>query len=115
MVLRLDSTDAGFQKSFEELLAGKREVSEDVDQTVRDIIESVRRTGDKAVLGYTARFDRLDAASMADLTVSAMEIDHAVRQVPGETLSALQLAHDRIHAHHLRQMPKNDRFDRRPD
>ena len=110
MVLRLNSSDAGFEDQFKALLAGKREVSEDVDQVVRDILERVRTEGDSAVLDYTARFDRLEAASMAELKVSPAEIDAALAQVPAETLAALQLAHDRIKSHHARQMPKDDRY-----
>lgn len=110
MVLRLNINDARFEDQFKALLSGKREVSEDVDQIVRDILERVRIEGDKAVLDYTARFDRLQAESMAELTVSAAEIDAALAKVPQETLDALQLAHDRIHAHHARQMPKDDRY-----
>ncbi|MBO6858501.1 MAG: histidinol dehydrogenase [Roseibium sp.] len=110
MVLRLNINDARFEDQFKALLSGKREVSEDVDQIVRDILERVRTEGDKAVLDYTARFDRLQTESMAELTVSAAEIDAALAKVPQETLDALQLAHDRIHAHHARQMPKDDRY-----
>ncbi len=110
MVLRLNINDARFEDQFKALLSGKREVSEDVDQIVRDILERVRTEGDKAVLDYTARFDRLQAESMAELTVSAAEIDAALAKVPQETLDALQLAHDRIHAHHARQIPKDDRY-----
>jgi histidinol dehydrogenase len=110
VVLRLNINDARFEDQFKALLSGKREVSEDVDQIVRDILERVRIEGDKAVLDYTARFDRLQAESMAELTVSAAEIDAALAKVPQETLDALQLAHDRIHAHHARQMPKDDRY-----
>ncbi|MEQ8377161.1 MAG: histidinol dehydrogenase, partial [Roseibium aggregatum] len=110
VVLRLNINDARFEDQFKALLSGKREVSEDVDQIVRDILERVRTEGDKAVLDYTARFDRLQAESMAELTVSAAEIDAALAKVPQETLDALQLAHDRIHAHHARQMPKDDRY-----
>ncbi|UES53334.1 histidinol dehydrogenase [Roseibium aggregatum] len=110
VVLRLNINDARFEDQFKALLSGKREVSEDVDQIVRDILERVRTEGDKAVLDYTARFDRLQAESMAELTVSAAEIDAALAKVPQETLDALQLAHDRIHAHHARQIPKDDRY-----
>jgi len=110
VVHRLNKSEAGFEAKFEDLLSSKREVSEDVDLVVRDIIEAVRRNGDKAVLEYTARFDRLEADSMAALTVSEEEIDRAVSEVPSETLEALQLAHDRISAHHTRQMPEDDRY-----
>ncbi|WP_306140591.1 histidinol dehydrogenase [Roseibium sp. MMSF_3412] len=110
MVHRLNKSEAGFEAKFEALLSSKREVSEDVDLVVRDIIDAVRRDGDKAVLEYTAKFDRLEADSMAALTVSEEEIDRAVSEVPAETLEALQLAHDRITAHHARQMPQDDRY-----
>ncbi|MEO9968211.1 MAG: histidinol dehydrogenase, partial [Hyphomonadaceae bacterium] len=50
VVLRLTGTDARFEEQFRALLAGKREVSEDVDQIVRDILERVREDGDRAVL-----------------------------------------------------------------
>ncbi|MET1414375.1 histidinol dehydrogenase [Roseibium sp. HPY-6] len=110
VVLRLNSTGKGFEAQFEELLASKREVSEDVDQVVRDIIDNVRLKGDEAVLEYTSRFDRLDAASMAELSVTEAEIDTALNSVPADTLEALKLAHDRIAAHHRRQKPQNDRY-----
>lgn len=110
MVLRLNSSDTGFEERFKALLAGKREVSEDVDQIVRDILERVRSEGDLAVLDYTSKFDRLDATSMEELKVSEDEIDAAMREVPAETLDALRLAHDRIKSHHARQLPKDDRY-----
>ncbi|CTQ55757.1 Histidinol dehydrogenase [Roseibium album] len=110
MAQRLSKTDAAFEEKFKTLLAGKREVSEDVDHVVRDILQKVEVEGDKAVLDYTAKFDRLDAASMAELTVTDAEIEAAVKEVPAETLEALQLAHDRIFAHHSRQKPKDDRY-----
>ncbi|WP_434052923.1 MAG: histidinol dehydrogenase [Roseibium sp.] len=111
MVHRLNKTEAGFEARFEALLSSKREVSEDVDLVVRDIIEAVRKNGDRAVLDFTAKFDRLDAADMAALTVSEEEVDRAVGEVPAQTLEALQLAHDRISAHHARQMPQDDRYE----
>ncbi|CTQ76171.1 Histidinol dehydrogenase [Roseibium alexandrii] len=110
VVLRLTNTSADFEARFAELLAGKREASEDVDQIVRDILEDVRKRGDQAVLEYTAKFDRLNAVEMGDLKVSAEQIEAALTEVPAETLDALQLAHDRIYSHHKRQLPADDRY-----
>ncbi|MFN3131700.1 histidinol dehydrogenase [Roseibium sp.] len=110
VVQRLTNTSADFEARFAELLAGKREASEDVDQIVRDILEDVRKRGDQAVLEYTAKFDRLNAAKMTDLRVTQAQIDAAVAEVPAETLDALQLAHDRIFSHHKRQLPADDRY-----
>ncbi|GGB49311.1 histidinol dehydrogenase [Roseibium aquae] len=110
MVTRLNQTDIDFEARFAALLSGKREVSEDVDQTVRAILEDVRARGDAAVIDYTAKFDRLAVASMAELVVTPQEIADAVNRVPKEVCDALQLAHDRIAAHHARQLPKDDRY-----
>ena len=109
MVLRLSHKDQDFEAKFLALLAMKREVSEDVDQAVRSIIEDVRARGDQAVLDYTARFDRLqlDAGS---LRVSAAEIEAALAQCDAKTLDALRLAHTRIASHHARQRPQDDRY-----
>ncbi|MEP0235918.1 histidinol dehydrogenase [Roseibium sp.] len=110
MAVRLSDKDADFGVRFQTLLSGKREVSEDVDQVVRAILEDVRERGDSAVLEYTAKFDRLDAASMAELKVSEAEIDAAMTAVPQSTIDALMLARDRIQSHHARQIPKDDRY-----
>jgi histidinol dehydrogenase len=108
--IRLSIEADDFETRFRALLAGKREVSEDVDQIVRDIIEDVRQRGDAAVIDYTNRFDRLQAVSIAELTVTEAEIDAAIASVDSATLDALKLARDRIHSHHARQMPKDDRY-----
>lgn len=110
MPIRLSIEADDFETRFRALLAGKREVSEDVDQIVRDILEDVRLRGDAAVIDYTNRFDRLQAASIAELTVTEAEIEVAMASVDAETLAALTLARDRIHSHHARQMPKDDRY-----
>ncbi|WP_417672043.1 histidinol dehydrogenase [Roseibium sp.] len=110
MAIRLSMKDTDFEVRFQALLAGKREVSEDVDQIVRDILEDVRSRGDAAVLEYTAKFDRLSAGSMEELRVSEAEIEAALGEVPQKTLDALKLARDRIHSHHARQMPQDDRY-----
>jgi histidinol dehydrogenase len=107
MPIRLDTTDAGFERDFARLLAGKREVSEDVDDAVRAIIARVRAEGDAALRDYTLRFDRLDL-SQTSIAVAPAEIDAALAACDAATLDALRLAHERIRAHHARQLPKDD-------
>jgi histidinol dehydrogenase len=109
MPLRLDRTAADFETRFAAFLATKREVSDDVDAIVRDIIERVRKEGDAALIDFTSRFDRFDAASLG-IAVTADEVEEAARAVDGETMAALELAHDRIAAHHKRQLPRDDRY-----
>ncbi|MDX2201434.1 MAG: histidinol dehydrogenase [Hyphomicrobiaceae bacterium] len=105
----LSTSDTAFEAAFSALLAAKREVSEDVDATVREIIAKVRRGGDAALVDLTRTLDR-HAVTAATLRVGADEIADAVSACAPETRAALGLAHDRIAAHHARQLPKDDRY-----
>ena len=107
MAIRLDIRDADFERRFADLLDMKREVSEDVDRAVADIIADVRARGDAALYDLTAKFDRVDLRP-SGLRVGAEEITAAKAAVDPETLAALELARDRIRSHHARQMPKDD-------
>ena len=109
MPLRLDFSEPDFETRFAAFLATKREVSEDVDVIVRDIIERVRTEGDKALIDYTKKFDRLDLSEIG-IRVTEEEVEAAAASIDEETRQALELAHKRIWAHHARQMPADDRY-----
>ncbi len=109
MPFRLRSSEPDFATRFEALLGLKREISEDVDATVRGIVADVRQRGDTAVIEFTARFDKLELSALG-MRISRAEIDAAVAGADKATLAALGLARDRIEAHHKRQVPADDRY-----
>ncbi|PRD40831.1 histidinol dehydrogenase [Phyllobacterium phragmitis] len=109
MALTLRQSDDDFEAKFAAFLAGKREVSDDVDRAAREIIDGVRRDGDKALIEYSRRFDRIDLEKTG-IAVTKAEIDAAVAAAPRATVEALELARDRIRSHHSRQMPEDDRY-----
>jgi len=109
MPLRLDSQSADFAARFRDFLSVKREASQDVEQTVRGIIDAVIAHGDRALAEFTAKFDRIDLAKIG-LKVTAAEIDAAEKASNPQALAALKLARDRIEAYHLRQKPKDERY-----
>jgi histidinol dehydrogenase len=102
-MLFLDINDPGFTQKFDAILSRGEESGRDVEQTVLDIIADVRLRGDAAVLELTRRFDRLEAASVAALEVSAAEIDAAFEQVSAEETSSLKLAVERVTRFHEKQ------------
>jgi histidinol dehydrogenase len=106
MVQRLDAREASFPSAFAALLSAKREVSEDVDQAVRAIIEDVVVKGDEALIDYTYRFDGL-ALQPETLRISNEEIDAAEAQCSKEALDALALAKERIEVYHRAQRPQD--------
>lgn len=109
MPTRLDARAADFPAAFAALLAAKREISEDVDQTVSAILKDVRRRGDAAVAEYTKRFDRLDLTPDR-FRVTAAEVAEAVPRVKPEARAALEVAATRIRAYHAAQLPTDTRY-----
>jgi histidinol dehydrogenase len=101
---RLDAEDEGFPLAFASLLGMKREISEDVDETVKTIIADIIEGGDGAVLDYSRRLDGLDLTADR-LRVSRREIDAAVAACGRDVLDALGLAKERIETYHGRQKP----------
>jgi len=108
MVMRLDMKEPGFAARFDALLAMKREVSEEVDTAVRDIIADVVKRGDAALIDFSKRFDRVDLSG--GLRVTEAEIEAATAACDSRALEALRFAHARIVAYHEKQKPADHRF-----
>ncbi len=104
MASRLDSRDGSFASDFEALLSSKRETSEEVGAIVAEIIADVRARGDAAVLELTAKFEKFPVTHET-LRFTTDEIDAAAARIPADVRDALQLAHERITAHHEKQKP----------
>ncbi|MBA2749980.1 MAG: histidinol dehydrogenase [Tatlockia sp.] len=76
------------------------------EATVREVLQAVKRQGDKAVLHYTAEFDSQELL-VEDLRVSGSELDAAYQQVSKELLGAIRLACQNIEAFHRQRVPKS--------
>ncbi len=76
------------------------------EATVREVLQAVKRQGDKAVLHYTAEFDQ-QTLKAEDLRVSGSELDAAYQQISTELLGAIKLACQQIEAFHRQRVPKS--------
>jgi len=76
------------------------------EATVREVLQAVKRQGDKAVLHYTAEFDN-QTLKPEDLRVTGSELDAAYQQVSKELLQAIRLACQQIEAFHRQRVPKS--------
>ena len=100
---RLDAASAGFLAALDQLLAFDDSTDGEIERTVAEILGRVRREGDAAVLDYTRRFDRLDAASMAALALPSDALEAALQSLPANQRDALEQAAARVRAYHERQ------------
>lgn len=105
----ISTRDSGFESAFSAFLTEKREVSADVDASVREIIADVRTRGDRALIDLSAKFDCVDLGKLG-IAVKPAEVKDAVRACYRETLDALAFARDRIADHHQRQLPESGRY-----
>ena len=101
---RLETAAAGFDDALQRLLHWSAETDAAIEERVAAIVADVRARGDAAVLDYTARFDRVQAASMAGLEIGAAELRAALAQITPAQRAALEAAADRVRDYHRRQL-----------
>jgi len=107
--LRLDASAPGFEQEFSAFLARNRDVDENVDRVVADIIADVRARGDAAVAEYTRKFDHVDTDKNA-LRLSDAERRGAAAKVPAVQREALEFAAKRIETFHRELLPQDVDF-----
>ncbi|AFY33511.1 histidinol dehydrogenase [Calothrix sp. PCC 7507] len=76
------------------------------EATVREVLQAVKRQGNKAVLHYTAEFDN-QILKPEELRVTGSDLDAAYQQVSKELLGAIRLACNQIEAFHRQRVPKS--------
>jgi histidinol dehydrogenase len=100
------TSEPGYSSLMKRILKRRGGPQGDIEQRVSEIIRTVQREGDRAVLRYTQEFDgrRMTRATME---VTASEIDQALAKVPAKDLGTLRLAAKRIAAFHRRQLQRS--------
>jgi histidinol dehydrogenase len=99
------TSEPGYRLLIRRILKRRGGRQGDIEQRVNEIIRSVQRQGDRAVLRYTRDFDRT-RLTRATMEVRAGEIEQAMAKVPAKDLGTLRLAAKRIAAFHRRQLQK---------
>ncbi len=109
-IKRLTSSDKDFKTQLAQLTAFEGAQDETIDATVAAICKDIKQRGDAAVIDYTARFDGLKAASMADLELSQKELKAALTAISPAQRDALEQAANRIRAYHEKQKMSSWQF-----
>ncbi len=103
-IRRLSTLDASFEQDLKALLAFETAQDDSIDSVVANILKDVKTRGDAAVLEYTNRFDKTNAASLAELELSKAELIAALESLPTAQRDALQAAADRVRSYHEKQV-----------
>ncbi len=102
-ISRLNAAHGKFDRDLDRLLGQASDVDPTVTAVVAEIIATVRRDGDAALLEYTRQFDRRDVQQAQQLEVTAQAITAAVQKVAPQQLQALESAAQRIRDFHQHQ------------
>lgn len=102
-IRRLDTAAAGFEAELQRLLQASPERDPTVEQRVAQIIAEVCARGDAAVLEYTARYDGVQAATLAELEIAPAELQAALATITPAQRAALEAAAARVRDFHERQ------------
>ncbi len=101
LIRRLDASQPGFDAELSTLLAWDDDTRPEVVETVRGIVNDVRRRGDSALVEYTNRFDRRQIASACELELKDFAA-HGANIAP-ELAQALHTAAARVRVYHEHQ------------
>ncbi len=104
---RLKSSSADFAAKLAALLAFEGAQDPAIDATVAGVLADVKQRGDAAVLDYTRRFDRVQAASVAQLEFTRDEMQSALASITPAQRGALEQAAARVRAYHEKQIAQS--------
>ncbi|MDN4631689.1 histidinol dehydrogenase [Sphingomonas sp. PsM26] len=103
-MIRLSTSEPGFDRAFETLVNARREADADVARDVRTIVSSVRDEGDAALHAFTRKFDHHDL-NETGWRIERAEWLAAYEALTPELRDALDLAAARIRTYHEKQKP----------
>ena len=98
----LDSNNKKFKRILEDLLFKRRNKLKSSLVSVTNIINDIKKNGDKAVLKYEKRFNKNNV-----IVPSSRQISNSIKSLNKEVKKAIDLAYDRIYKFHSLQKFKN--------
>ena len=94
--LRIDTSKKDFEKKIADRIGINNNTNKKVQKEVDLIISSIRKNGDKALMGFIKKFDNYDIKRIKDISVSPGEIKEAYTYVDKLQVSNLKKSIKRI-------------------
>ena len=101
--LRLSTADSQFEAAFQARLHWAADTDAAIETSVAAILRDVQLRGDAAVLEYTARWDHVQAETVAELELTQAELKAAFDSIPAKQREALEAAAQRVRSYHEAQ------------
>ena len=107
MIKKFSTLDNDFDSELDSLIAWDSSIDEEISNSVKKIINDVRRNGDSSVLDYTQQFDSIMAKSISELTISKERLKQSFDNLDKEQKDALSIAAERIKSYHQNQVQES--------
>lgn len=102
MIPIIDYDELKTNDLFKSILSRELTFDSGIEDSVRSIVDDVRKRGDRAVIEYTSKFDGVDLDALAPVPQEELEALHA--KVDGTFLSALREAIHNVREFHTLQL-----------
>ena len=106
-VKMLKKSDRHFESELNLLLNKDDDSKLNMFKTVFEIINNIRKSGDKALLEMVKKLDRIETDKVENLRVSKSKLKLAYNNLQKDQQQALNFAAKRISSFHKKQIPKN--------
>lgn len=91
---------------FNKFESRRLDISQTVEQAVADILRHVQKAGDKALVEYGKRFDKVDL-NIHPIRVSQDTLEQAHSDLNPELLNVLRQSRDNIKRYHAKSLPQS--------
>jgi len=108
---RLETSGAEFDSALADLTSREAASDNSVNETVAAIVAGIGARGDAALLEYTARYDRLEVDSVAQLEVAPGRLAEALGAIDAPQRRALEHAARRIRGFHEHQLQQSWQYE----
>ena len=95
----LASNQDDFWQQLDKTLSWESVSDDAVFNTVNEILKDVKKRGDKAVVEYTNKFDRMTVNGISELEIPKSQLEASLKKIPADQREALEKAAARVRAY----------------
>lgn len=109
-IQRLDTQRPDFETDLRALLAWENREDPELVSRAQQIVDTVRKQGDDALVRLTREFDEREILDAGDLIVTRESMANAWDRLPASDREALKIAAERIREYHDHQIPRDSNY-----